>query len=58
MKRFVFILVVCEMMSLMCVAANKTIKGHLVDEAGNNVEFASIYVDSIMRYQIRMGIFL
>lgn len=45
------------MMSLMCVAANKTIKGHLVDEAGNNVEFASIYVDSIYAVSDKNGNF-
>ena len=47
MKRFLFVLVVCELISLACVAANQTIKGHIVDESGQNVEFASIYVDSV-----------
>ena len=45
MKRFLFILIVCEQMALACVAANRTIKGHVVDESGRNVEFASIHVD-------------
>ena len=47
MRRFIFILIVCEFVSLACIAANKTIKGHVVDEFGKNVEFASVYVDSI-----------
>ena len=47
MRRIIFILIVCEFMSLACIAANKTIKGHVVDEFGKNVEFASVYVDSI-----------
>ena len=47
MKRFLFILIVCEQMALACVAANRTIKGHVVDESGRNVEFASIHVDSV-----------
>ena len=29
-----------------CIAANKTIKGHIVDEFGKNIEFVSVYVDS------------
>ena len=44
MRRFIFILIVCELMSLACVAANKTIKGHVADEFGKNVEFASMIV--------------
>ncbi len=47
MRRFIFFLIVCEFFSLACIAANKTIKGHVVDEFGKNVEFASVYVDSI-----------
>ena len=34
-------------MALACVAANRTIKGHVVDESGRNVEFVSIHVDSV-----------
>ena len=44
MRRFIFFLIVCEFMSLACIAANKTIKGHIVDEFGKNVEFASMIV--------------
>ena len=47
MRRVIFFLIVCEFFSLACIAANKTIKGHVVDEFGKNVEFASVYVDSI-----------
>lgn len=57
MRRFIFILIVCEFMSLTCIAANKTIKGHVVDEFGKNVEFASIYVDSIYAVSDREGNF-
>ena len=39
MRRFIFFLIVCEFFSLACIAANKTIKGHIVDEFGKNVEF-------------------
>ena len=55
MRRFIFILIVCEFMSLACIAANKTIKGHVVDEFGKNVEFASVYVDSIYAVSDREG---
>lgn len=44
MRKFIFILIVCELMSLACVAANKTIKGHVAYEFGKNVEFASMIV--------------
>ena len=44
MRRFIFFLIVCEFFSLACIAANKTIKGHIADEFGKNVE---LYVDSI-----------
>ena len=44
-------------MSLACVAANKTIKGHVADEFGKNVEFASIYVDSIYTVSDKEGNF-
>ena len=47
MRRFIFFLIVCEFFSSACIAANKTIKGHIVGEFGKNVEFASVYVDSI-----------
>lgn len=57
MKRFVFILIACELLSLACVAANKVIKGHVVDEYGQNVEFASIYVDSVYVVSDREGMF-
>ena len=30
MRRFIFLLIVCEFFSLTCIAANKTIKGHIV----------------------------
>ena len=29
MRRFIFFLIVCEFFSLACIAANKTIKGHI-----------------------------
>lgn len=57
MKRFIFTLLVCGLTSLACVAANKTIKGHIVDEAGKGVEFASIYVDSIYAVSDKDGNF-
>lgn len=57
MKKYLFILVVCELISLACVAANQTIKGHIVDESGQNVEFASIYVDSICLMSDKYGNF-
>lgn len=44
-------------MSLVCVASNKTIEGHIMDEAGNGVEFASIYVDSIYVVSNKDGYF-
>lgn len=44
MRRFIFILIVSQLMSLACVAANNTIKGHVADEFGKNVEFASMIV--------------
>ena len=47
MRRFIFFLIVCEFFSLACIAANKTIKGHIVDEFGKNVEFASVYARSL-----------
>lgn len=40
-----------------CIAANKTIKGHIVDEFGKNVEFASVYVDSIYAVSDKEGKF-
>lgn len=40
-----------------CIAANKTIKGHIVDEFGKNVEFASVYVDSIYAVSDKEGNF-
>lgn len=57
MKRFLFILIVCEQMALACVAANRTIKGHIVDESGRNVEFASIHADSIYAVSDKDGNF-
>ena len=57
MKKFLFILIVCKFVSLTCIAANKIIKGHVVDEAGHNVEFASIYVDSIYAVSDKDGNF-
>lgn len=44
-------------MALACVAANRTIKGHVVDESGRNVEFASIHVDSIYAVSDKGGNF-
>lgn len=55
MRRFIFFLIVCEFFSLACIAANKTIKGHIVDEFGKNVEFASVYVDSIYAVSDKEG---
>lgn len=57
MRRFIFFLIVCEFFSLACIAANKTIKGHIVDEFGKNVEFASVYVDSIYAVSDKEGKF-
>ena len=57
MRRIIFVLIVCEFMSLACIAANKTIKGHVVDEFGKNVEFASVYVDSIYAVSDKEGNF-
>ena len=57
MKRFLFILIICEQMALACVAANRTIKGHVVDESGRNAEFASIHVDSIYAVSDKGGNF-
>lgn len=57
MRRFIFFLIVCEFFSLACIAANKTIKGHVVDEFGKNVEFASVYVDSIYAVSDKEGKF-
>lgn len=57
MRRFIFFLIVCEFFSLACIAANKTIKGHVVDEFGKNVEFASVYVDSIYAVSDKEGNF-
>ena len=57
MRRFIFFLIVCEFFSLACIAANKTIKGHIVDEFGKNVEFASVYVDSIYAVSDKEGNF-
>ena len=44
-------------MALACVAANRTIKGHVVDESGRNAEFASIHVDSIYAVSDKGGNF-
>lgn len=57
MRRFIFFLIVCEFFSLACIAANKSIKGHIVDEFGKNVEFASVYVDSIYAVSDKEGNF-
>ncbi len=57
MRRFIFILIVSQLMSLACFAANKTIKGHVADEFGKNVEFASVYVDSIYAVSDKEGNF-
>ena len=37
--------------------ANRTIKGHIVDESGRNVEFASIHADSIYAVSDKDGNF-
>lgn len=57
MRRFIFFLIACEFFSLACIAANKSIKGHIVDEFGKNVEFASVYVDSIYAVSDKEGKF-
>lgn len=44
-------------MALACVAANRTIKGHVEDESGRNVEFASIHVDSVYAVSAKGGNF-
>ena len=43
MRRFIFILIVCEFMSLASIAANKTIKGHVVDEFASNLGRFSLW---------------
>ena len=57
MKRFIFTFLLCGLFALIGVAGNKTIKGHVVDDKGNNVEFVSIHVDSIYAVSDRNGYF-
>ena len=57
MKRFIFSLLLCELFALTGLAGDKTIKGHIVDDKGNNVEFVSIHVDSIYAVSDKEGYF-
>lgn len=50
-------LLFCGLMSLATFAHNITIKGHVVSENGTNVEYASVYVDSIYTVSDKNGNF-